>query len=132
MSNSPVPVSVTALIRCPSHSCSSLAYFAPVREAMSQDAVAAASEAAGFGWLPAVPIQITAGVDIGYDDHVTGNTQRAQAVKGSFFARENVVLTYDRPTERTQVSLIGVGRFDQFFDVWDGRDRRKRHFVAHA
>ena len=42
--------------------------FAPVREAMSQDAVS--SEAAGLGWLPAVPIQITAGVDTGYDDNV--------------------------------------------------------------
>ena len=46
--------------------------FASVREAISQDAVAAASEAAGVGWLPAVPIQITAGLDMGYDDHVTG------------------------------------------------------------
>ena len=61
--------------------------FYPVREATSQDAVAAASEAAGFGWLPAVPIQITAGVDMGYDDHVTGNTSAAQAVK-SHFSRE--------------------------------------------
>jgi Outer membrane protein beta-barrel domain len=90
--------------------------FYPVREATSQDAVAAASEAAGFGWLPAVPIQITAGVDIGYDDHVTGNTSGSSGQK-SFFARENLVLTYVRPTERTQVSLIGVGRFDQFFDI---------------
>ena len=53
--------------------------FCPVREATSQNAVAAASEAAGFGWLPAVPIQITAGVDIGYDDHVTGNNGTANS-----------------------------------------------------
>jgi hypothetical protein len=92
--------------------------FYPVREATSQDAVAAASEAAGFGWLPAVPIQITAGVDIGYDDHVTGNTSTTSSSgQKSFFARENLVLTYVRPTERTQLSLIGVGRFSQFFDL---------------
>jgi opacity protein-like surface antigen len=92
--------------------------FAPVREAKSQDAVAAASEAAGLGWLPAVPIQITAGVDVGYDDHVTGETSTTSSSgQSSFFARENLVLTYARPTERTQVALIGVGRFEQFFDL---------------
>ena len=92
--------------------------FAPVREAISQDAVAAASEAAGVGWLPAVPIQITAGLDMGYDDHVTGSTATTSSSgQSSFFARENLVLTYVRPTERTQVSLIGVGRFEQFFDL---------------
>src|SRR5512133_3956194 len=89
--------------------------FYPVREATSQDAVAAASEAAGLGWLPAVPIQITAGVDVGYDDHVTGNTSTTSSSgQKSFFTRENLVLTYVRPTERTQLSLIGVGRFSQF------------------
>ncbi len=70
--------------------------FYPVREATSQDAVAAASEAAGLGWLPAVPIQITAGVDVGYDDHVNGNTSGSSGQK-SFFARENLVLTYVAP-----------------------------------
>jgi hypothetical protein len=87
--------------------------FYPVREATSQDAVAAASEAAGLGWLPAVPVQITAGLDMGYDDNVT----LSSAGQGSVFARENVVLTYARPSERTQFSLIGVGRFSQYFDV---------------
>jgi len=87
--------------------------FAPVREAISQDALAAASEAAGISWLPAVPIQITAGLGTGYDDNVTTSPNG----EGSPFARENIVLTYVRPTERTQVSLIGVGRFEQFFDL---------------
>lgn len=92
--------------------------FCPFREAKSQDAVAAASEAAGLGWLPAVPIQITAGVDMGYDDHVTGNNSTTTSSgQSSFFARENLVLTYTRPSQRTQVSLIGVGRFEQFFDL---------------
>ena len=53
--------------------------FAPVREAISQDAVAAASEAAGVSWLPAVPIQITAGLDMGYDDNVTTTAQTVKA-----------------------------------------------------
>src|SRR2546430_12858181 len=87
--------------------------FASVREAISQDAVAGASEAAGVSWLPAVPIQITAGLDTGYDDNVTTSPNG----KGSPFARENIVLTYARPGQRTQVSLIGVGRFEQFFDL---------------
>src|SRR5437773_2974549 len=86
---------------------------APVSKVLSQDALAAASEAAGISWLPAVPIQITAGLGTGYDDNVTTSPNG----EGSPFARENIVLTYVRPTERTQVSLIGVGRFEQFFDL---------------
>lgn len=86
---------------------------APVSKVLSQEALSSASEAAGLGWLPAVPVQITAGVDTGYDDNVT----LQPSGQGSVFARENVVLTYARPSERTQVSLIGVGRFSQYFDV---------------
>ena len=86
---------------------------APVSKVLTQEALSSASEAAGLGWLPAVPVQITAGVDMGYDDNVT----LSSSGQGSVFARENVVLTYARPSERTQVSLIGVGRFSQYFDV---------------
>src|SRR6266496_46826 len=88
-------------------------FLAPVGEAMSQDAAVSASEASGVGWLPAVPIQITAGLDLGYDDNVT----QSPNPEGSWSAKENIVLTYARPSERTQVSLIGVGRFEQFFDL---------------
>jgi hypothetical protein len=90
---------------------------APFSRVLSQEAVSSASEAAGLGWLPAVPVQISAGVDMGYDDNVT----LSSSGQGSVFARENVVLTYARPSERTQLSLIGVGRFSQYFDV-SGQD----------
>jgi hypothetical protein len=93
---------------------------APLGEMMGQEAVSAASEAAGLGWLPAVPIQITAGLDMGYDDNVNlGSTGGGAGGGGggSVFARENIVLTYARPSERTQVSLVGVGSFDQYFDL---------------
>src|SRR5438876_9925614 len=86
---------------------------APVGKILSQEALTSASEAAGLGWLPAVPVQITAGLEMGYDDNVT----LSSSGQGSVFARENVVLTYARSSERTQVSLIGVGRFSQYFDV---------------
>jgi hypothetical protein len=91
---------------------------APVSKVLSQEALSSASEAAGLGWLPAVPVQITAGVDMGYDDNVTlSSPGQGQGPQGSVFARENVVLTYARPGERTQIALIGVGRFSQYFDV---------------
>jgi Uncharacterized protein conserved in bacteria (DUF2320). len=86
---------------------------APISKVLSQEALSSASEAAGLGWLPAVPVQITAGLDMGYDDNVT----LSSSGQGSVFARENVVLTYARPSERTQIALIGVGRFTQYFDV---------------
>jgi Putative beta-barrel porin 2 len=85
-----------------------------VNQAISQEA----SEDAGVSWFPAVPLRITAGVDFGYDDHVTGSgSTTSSSGQSSFFARENVILSYDRGNERTEVSLIGVGRFAQFFDA---------------
>src|SRR5262249_32485393 len=70
-------------------------------------------EEAGIGWLPAVPIQITAGVDTGYDDNVT----LGSSPQSSWFARENLTLTYNRANDRTAFSLLGIGRFTQNFDV---------------
>ena len=70
-------------------------------------------EEGGVGWLPAIPVQITAGVDTGYDD----NVRLSSNPKSSWFAAENVVLTYDRPGEQTEFFLLGVGRFTQNFDV---------------
>jgi hypothetical protein len=70
-------------------------------------------ERVGVGWLPGIPIQITAGLDAGYDDNVT----LQPSGEGSIFTRENVVLTYARPGERTQFFVVGVGRFSQYFDV---------------
>jgi hypothetical protein len=91
---------------------------APVTEGMGQDAASSTSEETGVSWLPSVPLQITAGVDIGYDDHVIGSSATTSSSgQTSFFARENVVLSYDRPRERTELRLVALGRFSQFFDV---------------
>ena len=76
-------------------------------------ATGSAFERVGVGWLPGIPIQITAGGDAGYDDNVT----LQPSGEGSIFTRENVVLTYARPGERTQLFMMGVGRFSQYFDV---------------
>jgi hypothetical protein len=79
----------------------------------SQNAVGSTFEQAGLGWLPAIPIQINAFLDGGYDDNVT----LSSTGQGSVFMRENVVLTYARPGQQTQFFVIGVGRFSQYFDV---------------
>src|SRR6266852_1912930 len=81
--------------------------------ARGQSTAGSTFEKAGVSWLPAIPIQITAGVDAGYDDNATISSSG----KGSLFSTENVVLTYDRPGERTQFFVVGVGRFSQYFDV---------------
>src|SRR6266699_5806144 len=74
------------------------------------------NEAIGQG--ATVPLDNTAGVDIGYDDHVIGGSATTSSSgQTSFFARENVVLSYDRPRERTELRLVAVGRFSQFFDL---------------
>ena len=85
---------------------------------IAQETSVSPFEEAGIGWLPAIPIEITSGVDFGYDDHVIGSNPAANSSsQGSFFAKENLVLTYNRPGEQTEVSLLAVGRFTQYFDV---------------
>jgi Outer membrane protein beta-barrel domain len=89
---------------------------ASVTKAMGQYAAGSTSEGGGGG--PSVPFGITAGVDFGYDDHVIGsNAATSSTSPSSFFARENVIVSYDRPGQRTELRLLGVGRFAQFFDA---------------
>src|SRR5436190_12169770 len=65
-----------------------------------------------------IPLQITAGVDTGYDDNVIGSgATTSSSGAGSLFTRENVTLSYDRTGQRTEVYLLGIGRFSQFFDL---------------
>ena len=65
-----------------------------------------------------VPLEITTGVDFGYDDHVIGsNAAAGSSSPSSLFAKENLVLTYDRLGEQTEVRMLAVGRFTQYFDV---------------
>ena len=85
---------------------------------MGQYATGSTSETAGAAGGATVPLDITAGVDIGYDDHVIGgNATTSSSGQSSFFVRENLVLSYDRARERTEAHLVGVGRFAQFFDL---------------
>jgi hypothetical protein len=81
----------------------------------------------------AVPLEITSGVDLGYDDHVIGSNAAANSnSSGSLFGTENLVLTYDRPGEQTEVHLLAVGRFTQYFDVsTDDKDLTLTASLAH-
>src|SRR5437899_931994 len=81
--------------------------------ARGQDAAGSTFEQAGVSWLPAIPIQITAGVDAGYDDNAT----LTPSGEGSVFVGENIALTYNRSAEATQFYVLGIGRFDQYFNV---------------
>ena len=82
-------------------------------QAYAQNVDAFTSKEAGAASRPAIPVQIIAGLDAGYDDNVTlmSNAQ------GSPFTRENLVMTYNFPSARTQLYAIGVGRFTQYFDL---------------
>src|SRR6266516_6066500 len=91
---------------------------APQPGAIGQDTASSTSEEAGVSWLSTIPFHLTVGVDAGYDDHVLGsNAATSSSGQSSFFARENIVLSYDRPKERSEIRLLAVGRFSQFFDV---------------
>ncbi len=113
-------------------------FLAPIGEAMAQYGAGSISGAGagGGGGRSYVPLEITAGVDVGYDDHVLGSSatgnSSGQGSQGSFLSRENLVLTYDRPGEPTEVRLIGVGRFTQFPDAGtDDKDVNLTLAVTH-
>src|SRR5512132_2510678 len=80
-----------------------------------------------------VPLEITTGVDFGYDDHVIGSNAAANSNSpSSFFAKENLVLTYDRPGEETEFRMLAIGRFTQYFDVGtDDKDLSLTLAVTH-
>ena len=105
---------------------------APIGEAMAQYGAGSVSGAGagggggggragaggGGGGGSYVPLEITAGVDLGFDNNVLGsNATTGGSGRGSLSVGENLVLTYDRFAEPTEVHLIGVGRFTQFPDV---------------
>ena len=75
----------------------------------------------GGGGGSYVPLGITAGVNLGFDNNVLGSNATTNGNgRSSLSVGENLVLTYDRPTEPgepTSVHLVGVGRFTQYPDV---------------
>jgi Putative beta-barrel porin 2 len=96
-----------------------LCLLSPVIEATGQYAGGSTSQGGGGGG-PSAPFEITAGVDVGYDDNVrTGGAGGGGASGGgsSLFARENLILSYDRSDQRTELKLLAIGRFSQFFDL---------------
>ena len=103
-----------------------------VAEAIAQNKKVS-SEDSPIGWLAPIPLEITAGVDFGYDDHVLGSTSTATSSgQASLFAKENLVLSYNRGGDRTQVNVIGIGRFTQFFDAGtDDKDGNITLSLAH-
>jgi hypothetical protein len=72
----------------------------------------------GTGYGGHGPLEITTGVDLGYDSHVIGgNAATNSSGASSFFVKENFVLTYDRPGEETELHVLALGRFTQYFDL---------------
>lgn len=109
------------------------AFFIVPLQVIAQETSVSPFEEAGIGWMPAIPIQITTGVDFGYDDHVIGsNAAGDSSGPGSLFATENLVLTYNRPGEQTEVSLVAVGGFTQYFEAnTDDKDLNLTASLAH-
>src|SRR6266480_7950546 len=71
-------------------------------EAMGQYGGGGSTSEAGGAGGGGVPLEITSGVDLGYDDHVIGSNGAANSNSPtSFFGKENLVLTYNRAGEQT-------------------------------
>jgi hypothetical protein len=89
----------------------------PGVEVIPQNATVSTPNEGGVDLLSHFPVHFSLGVDIGYDDNVTALGGSGGSGQGSLFTRENLTLSYDRAVERTEVHLLGVGRFSQFLDV---------------
>jgi hypothetical protein len=86
-------------------------------ESSSSPQLGKTQQAAGTAKAQTFPLEITAGVDLGYDDNVIGANSVNSSGQSSFFTREHLVLSYDRTMEQTEIHAIGVGRFTQFLDL---------------
>src|SRR5215472_16055711 len=72
----------------------------------------------GGGGGSYVPLDITAGVNVGFDNNVLGsNATTGGSGRGSLSVGEDLILTYDRFAQPTEIHLIGVGRFTQYPNV---------------
>src|SRR5215831_9749816 len=72
----------------------------------------------GGGGGSYVPLEITAGLNVGFDNNVLGSNATTNGNgRGSLSVGENLVLSYNRFSEPTAVHLTGVGRFVQYPDV---------------
>jgi hypothetical protein len=117
-----LPCRSRALCNCV-HRLRLILLFALIFQAQAADMIGqtepgSTSDQGNVDWFPPVPLQITAGVDIGYDDRVIGSDSgTSSSGQSSSFVRENVILSYDRGGEQTQIRLIGIGRFAQFLDL---------------
>src|SRR5439155_11124579 len=60
---------------------------------------------------------ITIHITLGFDAYYDANATLTPSGNGSLFVVQNVVLTYNRPGEATQFYVLGIGRFDQYFNV---------------
>jgi hypothetical protein len=85
---------------------------------MGQYAAGGSTSEGGGGGGGYVPLEITTGVDLGYDDHVIGsNAATSSSSPSSLFTKENLVLTYSRPGKQTEFRLLAIGRFTQYLDL---------------
>jgi hypothetical protein len=117
------------ILPCRIHRIRSHIHSLPLAFLFAAFLLSSTSEAAGAGGGGYVPLEITSGVDLGFDDHVIGSNGGSNSNSpSSFFATENLVLTYDRPGEQTEVSLVAVGRLTQYFDV--GTDDKDVNLTA--
>jgi len=90
----------------------------PVTEAVGQYGGGSSSGSSGGSSGKSVAFGITTGLDFGYDDNVIGaNLGTSSRGSPSFFVKENLVLSYDRARETTEVRLLAVGRFSQYLDL---------------
>src|SRR2546430_16474226 len=81
--------------------------------ARGQDAAGSTFEQAGVGWLPAIPIQITAGGDMGDGDNATP-TPRGQS---AIVAGDKPVPPYNGPRGATQAYYRCIRSAAQHFMV---------------
>jgi Putative beta-barrel porin 2 len=106
----------------------------PFTQATGQYAEGSSEDTGAILPLP-VPLRFTAGVELGYDDNVRGGGAGGGGASAgeSVFARESLTLSYERKTKRTEVSLVAVGRFTQFFDLGtDDKDGNISLSLAHG
>ena len=105
-----------ALIRSLSRSCSPLALLAPAtaKQWVKNQSAGGVRKQAGLGLAASYSNSDHGrrGRGLRRQRYPTAERRRLR-----YSRRENVVLTYDRPGERTQFFVVGVGRFTQYFDV---------------
>lgn len=90
----------------------------PVVELLTESTTGSTPEESGVSRQSSIPLHVSIGTDMGYDDNIGTHASG----EGAWFTTGNVILSYDRPGDRTELHFLTAAGLTHFFDATGTQD----------